>query len=351
MLTRRLLRCFCLAFAAICLALPAMAQPVLRRGVNITGWFRFPVSHDPAVLARYMTDSALDDLRAAGFDFVRLAIAPDLVDSPALLPAIRRLQAQGLTVVISPHPNDWRLETDPAPLRAFWSRLAPRLRGLTPAATVPEIVNEPVFPNDPKGWANLQHRVLLDIRQSLPDATIVLTGADWSSIRGLEALVPENDPRVVYSFHFYDPPELTALAAYRNGLDRRAIARLPFPADDNCVDEAGATDPVTSGLIAYYCNLRWTTERIARQIGRAANWAAASHVRLLAGEFGASADLNRPARLAWLKAARSAFEANAIGWAIWGYDDSMGFNVPRPPGPHPRLDGGILTALGMAPAL
>lgn len=347
MLTRRRLRCFCLAFVAICLALPATAQPLLRRGVNITGWFRFPVSHDPAVLSAYITDSALDDLRAAGFDFVRLAIAPDMVESPALLPAIRRLQAHGLAVVLSPHPYDWHLETNPAPLREFWSSLAPRLRGLDPAATVPEIVNEPVFPNDPNAWAKLQHQVLLQIRRSLPNATIILTGADWSSIRGLEALVPETDPNVAYTFHFYDPVELTALAAYRNDVDRRALAGLPFPANEDCPT---ATDPATSGVIAYYCAGRWNPERLALQVARAAHWAAASHVRLLAGEFGASADLNRPARLAWLKATSSAFEANGIGWAIWGYDDSMGFNLPRPPGPHPHLDPGILTALGIVAA-
>ena len=41
---------------------------------------------------------------------------------------------------------------------------------------------------------------------------------------------PDPDPNVVYSFHLYEPAELTALAAYRPGLDSAALARLPFPA-------------------------------------------------------------------------------------------------------------------------
>jgi hypothetical protein len=56
--------------------LPSCTPVVLTRGINITGWFRFPASRDPAVLAAYLSDQALADLRTAGFDFVRLAIDP-----------------------------------------------------------------------------------------------------------------------------------------------------------------------------------------------------------------------------------------------------------------------------------
>jgi hypothetical protein len=35
----------------------------LRRGINITGWFRYPVSRDPALLRRYMADDAMRALR------------------------------------------------------------------------------------------------------------------------------------------------------------------------------------------------------------------------------------------------------------------------------------------------
>ena len=143
-----------LAHRLIPAAHAAPAPATLTRGINITGWFRFPASRDPAALAAYLSDQALADLRAAGFDFVRLAIDPAVADTqrPVLIAAIRRIQRQGLTVVVSPHPHDWHLETDPADrdrLRAFWQTLAPALRTLDPARTVPEVLNEPVFPNDP----------------------------------------------------------------------------------------------------------------------------------------------------------------------------------------------------------
>jgi hypothetical protein len=320
----------------------------LNRGINITGWLRFPVSRDPGVLNAYMSDRALADLRTAGFDFVRLAIDPDVSDIKAVITAIRRIQQEGLTVVVSPHPNGWRLETEGDRLMAFWLRLAPALRPLDPSRTVPEVVNEPVFPGDPARWAALQHSVLTGIRRSLPDATVVLTGQDWGSVGGMLALTPEDDPNVVYSFHFYDPAELTSLAAYRPGLDRTALARLPFPVGADCsVTAGGVADAPTRDLMRYYCALGWDAPHLAAPIERAAAWGRLHHVRVLAGEFGASAALNPGARMAWLRTAREAFETRRIGWALWGYDDVMGFAVTRPPAPRPVLDRGVLGALGM----
>jgi endoglucanase len=327
----------------------------LVRGVNLTNWFRFPPSRDPAALAAYLSDVALADLRGAGFDFVRLAVDPAIVADASgravLLAAIRRIQRQGLTVVVSPHPQGWHLEANPALILAFWQALVPALRPLDPARTVPEVLNEPVFPGDPAAWAALQHRVLLAIRQALPDSTVMLTGADWGSIGGLLALAPEADGNVLYSFHLYDPPELTSLAAWRPGLDRAALARLPFPVSDAeacAVTAAGAADIATRDVMRYYCAYGWDAARLGARIGQAASWARRHGVRLLAGEFGASAALNAPARLAWLKTVRDALETSGIGWALWGYDDSMGFAITPPPRLRPGLDRSVLAALGLS---
>jgi endoglucanase len=128
------------------------------------------------------------------------------------------------------------------------------------------------------------------------------------------------------------------LAAYRVGLDRVVLARLPFP-----------TGGATAESMRYYCALGWDRAAIGKRIGTAAAWARAHSVRLLAGEFGASNALNAPARMAWLSTVRQALEESGIGWALWGYDDIMGFAVPRPPVARPILDPNILIVLGMPP--
>lgn len=341
------------------MASPALAQAPptlldhLRRGVAITGWFRFPASRDPAALSRWMSDGAMEDLHRTGFGFVRLAMDPDVLEAKGVrdvaIAAVCRLQRHGLAVVVDAHPTTWHLESDAADrdrLRAFWRTMGPALRRCDPQLMVPEILNEPVFPGNPAGWTALQHAILTDLRTALPHSTILLTGQDWGSIGGLLALIPEADPNVLYSFHFYDPPELTSLAAYRPGLDRTALARLPFPVGDRTACDATAAGPAADTM-RYYCAMGWDRAAIQQRIGSAAAWARTHHVMLLAGEFGASNALNPPARLAWLATAREALEAQGIGWTLWGYDDIMGLAVPRPPVARPILDGNVLTALGL----
>jgi hypothetical protein len=335
---------------------PAERLAALRRGVNITNWFRFPPSHDPAAMRAYLDDAAMRDLRRAGFTFVRLPVQPEVLAAPGiaavLVDAVARLQRHGLAVIVAVHPANWHLETEPsdrASLAATWQALAPALRRLDPAATYPEVLNEPVFTRAPAAWAELQHRTLAEIRAVLPASTIVLTGAEWGSVSGLLALAPEPDSNVVYSFHLYEPAELTALGAYRAGLDSAAMARLPFPVTNpaECRAAADTTGDVpTAELMRFYCAQSWDGAKLAARIAEAGEWGSRNHAAVLAGEFGASQRLNVPARLAWLAAVREACEQQSIGWALWGYDDSMGF-APHPPGRQRRLDPDVLRALGL----
>ncbi|HEY5089078.1 MAG TPA: cellulase family glycosylhydrolase, partial [Polyangia bacterium] len=353
--------------AALLLALllaspPTWAAPsasrvaALVRGVNITNWFRFPARADAAGIGAYLGDATMEDLRRAGFTFVRLPFDPIFASSQSgrdlLVAQLRRLHVAGLAVVLVPASASWRLEDraeDRIALIETWRRLAPALRGLPPGRVFPEVLNEPVFPGSQGAWARLQGEILATIRAALPDNTIVLDGADWSSLAGLEALTPVPDKDVVYSFHFYDPSELTSLAAYRRDLDVAALARLPFPANDSrtCELAGDRADATTKAMIDFVCAQHWNGAAIDTRIARAGAWAARHHAAVLLGEFGASSRLNAPARLAWIDTVRAACERAGIGWALWGYDDVMGFDIARPPGSRPKLDRVLLRALGL----
>jgi endoglucanase len=321
---------------------------MLARGINITNWFRYPPSADPARLDAYLGDRAMADLRAAGFTFVRLPVQPGLATSPSLPRAITRLRRAGLGVVVTVASPAWSLESsaaDRAALGATWAALAPALRRIDPANVFPEILNEPVFAHAPGDWAILQQTMHGLIRAAWPEATIILTGAQWGGIDGLFALMPPRDPNVVFSLHFYEPAVLTALGAFDPALDHRSLAALPFPAIPACVL---ATTARTQAVAAYYCAQGWNPALIAQRVALAGAWARRHDAAILVGEFGASVSLNTASRLAWLTAARAAFEAHKFGWALWGYDDVMGFNLPRPPPTQPALDPSVLRALGLA---
>jgi hypothetical protein len=336
---------------------PADRLAVLQRGINLTNWFRYPARADDAALRDYLTDTAMETLRRAGFTFVRLAVQPELLEAAPhrlslLVEAIGRLERRGLAVVVVPHPASWHLETseaDRARLLAFWRAAAPVLHTLDARLTFPEFLNEPVFASSPGAWEALQRAGLTVIRAALPDATVVLTGANWGGVDGLAALTPVSDPNVIYSVHFYEPAELTALAAYRPGLDRAALARLPFPMDPTACAPAvrASADDATRDLITFTCGLRWNADSITARIARAANWATIHRASVLLGEFGASHQLNAPARLAWLSAVRQACERAGIGWALWGYDDQMGFGIDPRATAVPVLDRATRAALGL----
>ena len=107
-------------------------------------------------------------------------------------------------------------------------------------------------------------------------------------------------------------PELTALGAYRPGLDAGSMARLPFPAADQAACRAtadAARDPPTADLMRFYCAQRWDVAKLAARIAEAGAWAQRHHVAVIAGEFGAAQQLNAPARLAWLTAVRDGLRA------------------------------------------
>jgi endoglucanase len=67
---------------------------------------------------------------------------------------------------------------------------------------------------------------------------------------------------------------------------------------------------------------------------------------VIAGEFGASNSLVPAARLSWLQTVRLECEQQGFGWALWGYDDSMGLGLTVAAGWH-EIDPDIAWALGL----
>jgi endoglucanase len=96
----------------------------------------------------------------------------------------------------------------------------------------------------------------------------------------------------------------------------------------------------------FYCAQRWDAARVRSRIAAAGDWAKQNHVAVIAGEFGASQHLNPAARLAWLRTVRTACEERGFGWALWGYDDVMGFGIPTPTA-RALMPPEVLAALGL----
>jgi hypothetical protein len=90
----------------------------------------------------------------------------------------------------------------------------------------------------------------------------------------------------------------------------------------------------------------WNAERIDREIGFAAAWAAKRKVLVTCNEFGAFRRFTLPAdRAAWIRDMRVALEKHGIGWTMWDY--AGGFGVVNKVNGTTTPDELIVNALGL----
>jgi hypothetical protein len=335
---------------------------VLRRGINIAHWFRDIPAGSSFGSPTYMSDFELDELRRVGFTFVRLPITPSEIQGhdgklePAkvqiLIDEVRRLQTRGLGVVIVPVHEQWKLdssEEDRQKLIAFWQQLAPSLGVLNSRLTFPEFVNEPNFRN-PTDWADLQSKLLRLVRKALPATTVVLSGVGWSNIDGLRALTPVADRNVIYTVHYYEPPALTAEGNWDKTIDKQTMRQLPFPVGDPERCQALARgEKATIYVVRNYCDEGWRASTIHARIKEAADWGRANKAIVNVTEFGnLPADHDLSSKVAYAAAVRTAIEQEGLGWGLWAYDDSIGFNLPyKARSEEPRMDPRLLSALNL----
>jgi len=366
-----------LAAAVACLACshPAVTAPEplagvpperlarLARSTNLTRWS--PLAPEPW-RGGDLSDADLGLIRSLGFTAVRLFVplgplfrpaAPDSL-SPAMLASVDgmldRLLAQGLGVIVVPHPSaaERRFETDSAYAEAFvrfWTALARHLSRRDPERVFLEVVNEPVFTGRASNWPPIQQRLLAAMRREAPRHTLIAAGTGWSSISGLLRLPPVADRNVVYTFHFYEPFEFTHQGERWAG-PPGALRGVPYPADSAaCARSAEAQrDSTAAHAVRRYCAQAWDPSLIIRKVARAAAWGRQHAVPVFLGEFGASRTAAPPAdRAAWIRDVRVAAERLGVPWGVWGFDDGFGLGARRGPDGVMVVDMSVVRALGL----
>jgi endoglucanase len=370
--TRRRIARTALAAALVSPLAPAAAAPSLQRlaalarGLNVAHWFRFPPSWAEADVIGYLRDSDLRAIRTAGFTFLRVPLDPAMVALPdgrwhpsrlrQVETVAARILAAGLAVVFEPHPvSSTIFDADLAARERvfiFWRELAPVLARLPPEKVFPELLSEPIFRGREGEWHAMQQALLAEVRARAPQHTIVVTGAEWSSIGGLLRLPKLADPNLVYTFHFYFPMQFTHQATTYVGPAFAGLRGLPWPAApaEACLGALPAqADANATALAQWYCRQGYDAARLVTEIGRARAWAEARGVALLAGEFGAGCNPpDRATKVRFMRDVRRAMEANRVGWALWALDNCQGLGAD----PKTRdftLPADYLGALGLGP--
>jgi len=237
----------------------------MEHGLNLDLWTTWPGPErwdEEAVLANFpewrqgTSTNNLEDIRKAGFDFVRMPIDPAIFLEDASDRRVTRLIAEtlktvdilhnaGLKVIVDFHsiPSDVRkvgtnqVLADKDLFTRYLDmvgRLGGALSGTDPATTAFEPFNEPTVDCDPTlfpKWPAMLKQLHAAARKAAPHHSLILSGGCWSSAYGLEKIDPAAiaDDNVIWTFHSYEPHILTHQGADWTGDSMSYVEGLPYP--------------------------------------------------------------------------------------------------------------------------
>ena len=368
----RILLLLVLSLSSFAQTSPSTAQrrlARLQRGINLSEWFAQvydPRGYTKQHFEDWTTAGDIALIKSMGFDHVRLSVNPEPMmrhnQADEIPPeylgyldsAVKLILDHGLAVIIDMHPeSDFkaRLAHDDfvEQFSDFWRAIARHYSSYDPEMVSFEILNEPEF-RDRYRWAGVQAKLATSIREGAPQHTIIAAGANWSDVADLLPLTPLADSNVIYNFHFYDPHTFTHQGATWGVNYWHFERKLAYPSSMEAAEKVAAAepDPLNRLFVLRYGLDHWNKDRIAVEIGQAAEWAKRWNVPLTCNEFGVYRKYSDPEdRARWLRDVTSTLEADGIGWAMWDY--SGGFSVVNGEKGHHTPDEVTLHALGLNP--
>jgi endoglucanase len=350
---------------------PSLAQrraTHLRQGINLSEWFAQvydPKGYTKDHFENWTTANDIGLIKSMGFDHVRLSVNPQPMmrhnRADELPPeylgyldsAVKMVLDRGLAVIIDMHPDsDFKaklVQQDDfvEQFSDFWRAIARHYSSYDPEKVFFEDLNEPEF-RDRYRWAGVQAKLANAIREGAPQHTIIVAGGNYSDVADLVSLTPLSDPNVIYNFHFYDPHTFTHQGATWGLNYWHFESHLAYPSSTESAEKVAAAEPdaLNRLFILRYGLDHWDANRVAVEIGQAAEWAKRWKVPLTCNEFGVYRKTSNPEdRARWLHDVTGTLEHDGVGWTMWDY--SGGFGVVNGPNGQHTPDEVTIEALGL----
>lgn len=379
-----------LALAGLCMSGEA-ATFSMKRGLNLDIWTTWPAEQrwsDPDVILPYpewrkfLQEDDLAQLKASGFDFLRMPVdpAPFLSAKTAGLrdrlyasvrDSARAINQAGLKVVVDLHlipaggnrsVGMAEVMDDPALFDSYLEVVRTMARTLSredPSLVALELMNEPVVDCDSDGtnlWPERMNRLFATARSSATRLTLVLTGACYSGAEALARLDPGAilDDNVIWTFHSYDPFLLTHQGATWAGDFIAYVTGLPYPLSSVSRPQLDAAlaairariaseAPLMrrAGMLAYLDEqvaTMDTAQKLAALMDApfdtVSQWARHNGIppqNIMLGEFGMIRQeygnpyvMPAPYRAAYVRDMIDRSERHGFPWALWDYGGAFG---------------------------
>jgi endoglucanase len=288
---------------------------MLGRGVNLGNALEAPRE---GAWGLTLKDSYFSEIKRAGFQSVRIPIrwsahaeaaAPYRIDEEFFERidwVVNTALESGLVAVINMHHYDDIFEAPDEHRQRFvqiWQQIALRYRSHSDRLYF-ELLNEPHANLNSQRWNDYLLDVLQVVRETNPDRIVIIGPAGWNNPAQLPRLeLPEDDRRLIVTFHYYNPFQFTHQGA-------------------NWVADSDR-----------WRGKRWEGSEQEQQAVRddfekAAQWAAQANRPLYLGEFGAYREAPMASRTRWMRCVRDEAERQGMSWAYWEF--ASGFGVFDP---------------------
>ncbi|MEJ2544309.1 MAG: cellulase family glycosylhydrolase, partial [Calditrichaceae bacterium] len=310
----------------------------LKTGVNVSHWLSQSTKRGEERI-KYITKADFDTIAKVGFDHVRIPIDEvqfwDTLGNKEteafelLHKAINWAIESNLKVIIDLHiirshyfnAKDntlWTDRSEQEKLVDLWKELSAELNKYPNQKVAYELLNEAVA-DDPDDWNKVINLILDEVRKLEPYRKIVIGSNKYQIAATMPDLrIPDNDPNLILSFHFYDPMLIThyrapwtVLAGYDGKIN------YPGWAVDTSVYE-NIPDSILQNVKRF--NGFYNKEILWKIIKPAIETAKLKKLPLFCGEFGVYPKyIDDEIRFAWYKDICEIFNEHNIAYTHWCY--------------------------------
>lgn len=282
------------------------------RGINIGNALEAPNEGDWGVIIK---DEYFEIIKNLGFNSVRIPVkwsahlnSQNKIDEAffnRVEYVVDKALSNNLIVILNVHHFD-EIHQQPDnyknTLYEIWDQIAKRFLNKS-TNLMYEILNEPTYNLTTEKWNEIYPECINIIRKYDKRKTILLGGANWNSVWGLEKLSIPDDENIILTFHYYEPFQFTHQGAeWVNGSDAWLGTKWL------------ASDAEISSLKA--------------DILKAINFAKQYNLPLNCGEFGSYYKADSLSRVKWTKNVVNILKEYDVSFNYWEF--CAGFGIYNP---------------------
>ena len=318
-------------------------------GVNLGGWISQYSQYNLEHFGSFIQEADIRQIAAWGMDHVRLPVDYPVLEDDArpfeyksgglayIDNCLEWCQRAGLNLILDLHraPGysfgtlaENSLFTNPHMQERFlrlWESLAERYRGQEPAGLVFELLNEVVLPES-EPWNRLAHKAFARIRAADPQRWVMVGGNHYNSAWTLKEIELIDDPRVVYTFHFYEPMPFTHQRA--GWMENMTLLNgvVDYPGMVPGLAPFLEQQPRFAGEMSKYLTTPMDLEILRQNLQPALDFQRQTGLPLYCGEYGAIDVAPEQSRLNWHREFIGLLREHGIGRAVWSYKE-MNFRL------------------------